>query len=273
MKPLKRLKRVWKSRVTDAGERRRAVICESPTFILGAPKSGTTAIAQLLSRATGQALTSDFQRAISRPSLQAELACRLISFDEFVEQYRLEFSRPLIKEPFLSFHLDDLRRRFPAARFVGIVRNPFQNIRSILNRLRVPGDLERLDFEEWEELRKVRAWRMSLQSELIGRPTSSYIEAMAYRWAFACRALLENPSSVICIRYEDFLVDKKAFIERLAEQLNLTVVNDIADSVDVQFQRKGDRGVDVNAFFGEANYARIQRITGDVAARLGYRRE
>ncbi|EDY80479.1 hypothetical protein VDG1235_93 [Verrucomicrobiia bacterium DG1235] len=270
MNPIGRFQRAWKSKVTNQRLYRSAKVNEDAVFILGAPKSGTTAIATLLSMATGKSLTSDFKRAIARPTLQAELACRLLSFEDFVDLYRYEFSSDIVKEPFLSFQLDDLVGRFPNSRFIGIVRNPFQNIRSILNRLQIPGTLADLSFEDWSELRKVPAWRMSLQSELLGYPAAHYIDAMAFRWRRACELMAKHSDQCLVVKYEDFVDGKKGFVGRLADELGFPVVNDISAQVDMQFQPKGSRDVDLNSFFGDKNYSRIDLITKEIRQQFGY---
>ena len=59
----------------------------SPIFILGNPKSGTTVIANLLSKATNQSLTSDFQNAIKHTTLQLELDFKLLNFKNFIKRW------------------------------------------------------------------------------------------------------------------------------------------------------------------------------------------
>ena len=56
-----------------------------PLFILGNPKSGTTIIANLLSKATKQTLTSDIQSVIKHATLQLDF--NLLSFDDFIKQH------------------------------------------------------------------------------------------------------------------------------------------------------------------------------------------
>ncbi|MAB94629.1 MAG: hypothetical protein CMC98_00830, partial [Flavobacteriales bacterium] len=106
-----------------------SVLKKEPVFILGNQKSGTTIIANLIAQATKKSLTSDFKSAIKNSSLQLELDFNLLSFNDFVQRYRYEFSKDLIKEPFLSYYVPQLFETFPKAKFILIVRNPFQNIR------------------------------------------------------------------------------------------------------------------------------------------------
>ena len=115
-----------------------------PLFILGNPKSGTTVIANLLSKATKQTLTSDIKSVINHSTLQLDF--NLLSFNNFIKQHKYKFSKEIIKEPFLSFYTEELINSFPNSKIVWIVRNPYQNIRSILNRLKIPGNLQEIKF-------------------------------------------------------------------------------------------------------------------------------
>ena len=58
-----------------------------------------------------------------------------VPLDALVQRYRLAFSRPVVKEPNLTFLYDELVRRFPQARVGLIIRDPRDNIRSLLERL------------------------------------------------------------------------------------------------------------------------------------------
>lgn len=242
----------------------------TPIFILGNQKSGTTAIASLLSTATSMSLTPDFVSTIGHPTLQLELNFNLISFNEFIKKYCGEFSNEIIKEPFLTFYINDLLKAFPAAKFVFIVRDPFQNIRSILNRLKIPGNLDDIDLFDWDELNKVPVWRLALQSEMLGINSANYIEAMANRWNYAVESYLHNKDKFILVKYEDFVQDKNSFISDLASQLGLKIQGDISSLINVQFQPKGDCNVDLNMFFGEKNYQTIQKTCSGNIKKLEY---
>jgi len=82
-----------------------------PIFILGNPKSGTTVITNLLSRSTKQTLTSDIKNIIMNPTLQLDF--KLLCFDDFIKQHKYEFSKDIIKEPFLSFYSEELIKHYP----------------------------------------------------------------------------------------------------------------------------------------------------------------
>ena len=240
-----------------------------PVFVLGVQKSGTTAIAALLAEATNLPATLDITRAINRPGAKLLRRYGVEGFDDFVYRYRREFFRKIVKEPGLTFDYEDLKVFFPKARFVMIMREPKDNVRSILNRLKVPGNLKWLEPEEWPELKKSPAWRINLDSSWLGHWPESYVDSLAYRWRLSAEIYFSKPDEFILIKYEDFLSDKKGVVEGLARELGFDVVSDISGKVDNQYQRKGARVADYDAYFGE-NIACISKQCDDFAARLGY---
>lgn len=240
-----------------------------PIFILGVQKSGTTAIAALLSEATELPATLDITRAISRPGSKILRRYGVEGFDDFIYRYRKEFSRRIVKEPGLTFDYQNLKVFFPKARFVMIMREPRDNIRSILNRLKVPGHLQWLDPEEWPELRKSPAWRINLDSSWLGHWPDSYVDSLAYRWRLAAETYFHDPNAFVLIRYEDFMSDRKASIERLALSLGLEVVADISGKVDNQYQKKGRQVRDYDAYYA-GNLKNIRKQCGGLAKKLGY---
>jgi hypothetical protein len=239
-------------------------------FILGFQKSGTTAIANLLSLATNKSITSDLQKTIKYPTLQLELDFKLKKFDKFLIEYNDDFKSFIVKEPFLTFYMNELLSHFPQSKYVFIVRNPFDNLRSLLNRLKIPGHLSSINFDDWEELNKTKVWRLALQTKMFGYNAQNYIDALAYRWNLAVNNYLENKEKFILIRYEDFVKNKKEYIANLAQQLDLEIVNDISLLVDKQFQPKGQSNVDIDNFFGEKNIQVIMSQCERNMKKIGY---
>lgn len=240
-----------------------------PVFILGVQKSGTTAIAALLAEATGLPATLDITRAIKRPGTKILRKYGVEGFDDFIYRYRKEFSRKIVKEPGLTFDYECLKEFFPKARFVMIMREPKDNIRSILNRLKVPGNLKELDPEEWPELKRSPAWRINFDSSWLGHWPESYVDSLAYRWRLSAETYFNQPEAFILIRYEDFLADKKGTVEELAQNLGFGVESDVAGKVDQQYQPKGMGVTDYEEYYG-LNIACIRRQCGELAGRLGY---
>jgi Sulfotransferase family len=242
----------------------------SPLFVLGNQKSGTSAIAALLAHATGSTLTQDIRRAIDDPAVQLRLRFGLESMDTFVERHRHEFSRQIVKEPALTLFYGALRRRFPESRFVFVVRDPRQNIRSILDRLGIAGSLETLDLDSLAVLARSPAWRLVLDPAWLGHPGDHYIEGLAHRWCHMADVCLANRDHLILVRYEDFIRDKRGTIEALASRCVLPVVADVTRIADAQYQPRGNAGVDPMTFFGSRNLERIVAICVDRMHQLGY---
>lgn len=243
---------------------------KDPVFIIGNQKSGTTIISKLLSQATGEKLTCDFQRAINHSTLQLELDFKLLDFPKFIQDYNYEFSKKIIKEPFLTYYINDLKYQFPKAKFILIIRNPFDNIRSILNRLNIPGNIDKFNFNEYSEIIKTPVWKLAMQTNMLGITSSNYIEAMANRWNYIVNSYYQNSERIILIKYEDFIKDKKNCIDILAKKVNLKVKYDISKKVNIQYQKKGDRSINLVNFFGEENYSKIETICKLNIEKIGY---
>lgn len=242
-------------------------INEEPVFILGNHKSGTTAIAALLAEATNYSVTLDLTRAIPDSALQLRLIYGLQCFNNFLDEYRLEFSRAIIKEPVLTIFYNELREFFPKAKFVYIVRDPRDNIRSILNRLLIPGNLKNIDIFSYPEIQKTLVWSLAFDTSWLGIPSSGYIDALSKKWNIFCDAYEEDH---ILIKYEDFKNDKEDRIHNLAESLNIKVVKSIADKVDVQYQRKGNNISTWEEFYGKDNLALIERNCMEYMKKFNY---
>jgi len=258
--PLRLLQEILQASVTRVNP--------SPILILGNQKSGTTAVAALLAEATGCSVTLDIVEEMRRPILplvrRGELA-----FADFVEKNKLAFSRAIVKEPNLTPFREELAARFPDAKFVLVVRDPRDNVRSILDRLGVPGDLEGVKPEELDA--PSPSWRHVIDGRWLGLSGDDYIEMLAARWNLAADSALHSKGDLILLRYEDFVKDKVGEIARLAGKLGLQAVNDISSMVDTPFQPRGrNRGIDWLAFFGAENLGKIELICRERMVLLGY---
>jgi hypothetical protein len=243
---------------------------ENKIIILGNQKTGSTVIADLIAKRSGKSVSLDIQGAIYSPSWLLEQRYRLADFSDFIFQHQHEFDRKIVKEPSLTFFYNDLVRWMPEVKYAFIVRNPFDNIRSILNRLKIPGDLKAINIDDWPELSYMPTWKLAVDSTWLGCPNGSYIEALAYRWCVAADVFLENNDAMYLIKYEDFLKDKVGVIDDVCRYFCLGSENDISAFLDKQYQKKGKRGTDLLEFFGRANYERIENICGDRARKFGY---
>jgi len=238
-----------------------------PIIVLGNQKSGTTVIAALLAQLTGSSLTLDLRRENNRP-VYPYLKSGCEDFEEFINRNRIEFSKDIIKEPNLTILYKELADSFPQARFIYVLREPRDNIRSILNRLELPGDLSSLTDEQWKSM--PLRWRYAVDCRYLGFEADNYIEMLAHRWRCLVDVYLQNSENFILCTYEDFLKDKVGEIKHLAEKLGISETDDISAKVDVQYEPKGDREISWIEFFGETNLFRIEYICQERMAFLGY---
>ena len=100
---------------------------------------------QLKATSSKRETSIDLAYANFNYKLYKYLKANKISIDDFVNHNKLEFSNEIIKEPHLSIFYPQLRIRFPKSKFVMIIRNPIHNIRSILDRLDIKGNKNKLD--------------------------------------------------------------------------------------------------------------------------------
>jgi hypothetical protein len=233
----------------------------NPVFVLGNQKSGTSAIAALLGLSTGLSVAVDLRREMQR---QTWLRVRRgdLSFDSFVRRNALDFSRAIVKEPNLTFFHDELIRRAPSARCVFVVRDPRDNVASILDRLGIPGNLAALGEEQCAAVDP--GSELVLDGSWLGIEAGGhYVERLAARWNACVDVYLARQADLVLVRYEDFVADKVGEIERLAARLGLEGGRDIRGRVDTPFQPAGSRSSDWSTFFGQENLTRIERICGD----------
>lgn len=241
---------------------------EEAIIVLGNSKSGTTVIAALLAEYAGLSVTLDFWPRMRDPATLAAVHSGAMSFDAFVHRFRADFARDIVKDPHLTFLYPELSRRFPRARFVMVMRDPRDNIRSILNRLGLRGDLEDLEESAYREMRPL--WEAILKNRDADAGGETYIERLASRWSVGARVYLDHADEMELIRYEDFLADKAGAVAGLAGRLGLEKRGRIEDKLERRYQPPGDRAADWTEFFGPGNLAAIERITRDEALALGY---
>lgn len=240
-----------------------------PILIFGNQKSGTSAITTLLGQATRLSYTVDVFCLYG--DLEERLLQHKTSLDELLDRARFYFSRAIIKEPGLTFFYNDLCTHFPHTPHVFVLRNPYDNIRSILNRADLPGNLEDLQDTHWQYIReKLPYWHVVFDGTLAGHKGNTYIETLALRCRQVFEIYLNCQTSVIPIWYESFQENKVEIIYQLASELNLPIKQDIEQIKDTQFQPKGNSSIDRETFFGSKNMERIRKICGQVALDVGY---
>ena len=239
-------------------------------IIAGMPKSGTTAIAKLLGIATGRSVCGDpFHRLGEQTKIdfREEIYGNKRPLQSIWREYRCFFSGTIIKDPNFSLLLPQVRTLFPNAQLVFIIRDPRDTIRSILNRLNLPGRPNGIDLDSTDI---PPGWRKVLMGQTPKIEGKDYIEILSKHWVMSAQAYLEHRHSCLLIRHEDFEHTKTTAIYGLAALLGYPVVSDISDFVDVQYQPKGDSNVSWTEFYGEPSLKAIDRATAPTLEQFGY---
>jgi hypothetical protein len=213
----------------------------NPILILGFPKSGTSAITALLSKRTGIQATID-TKYLWEPYLSQIIENKL-DFKKHLSKNSYPFSKKIIKEPNLVFLVDHLIEYYRSPRVIIIQRDKAKNIKSILDRLNLRGDL--LSNPSLEDVNK--NWH-----SLLFDNDKHYIETLSDKYDIAENNLEKlgclNP---VFIRYEDFLQDKNKTIDNLAITLGLSLKDSISDILDKPFQPSSSNKKGVEDFFGK----------------------
>ncbi|MEQ9670968.1 sulfotransferase family protein [Coleofasciculus sp. G2-EDA-02] len=263
----------WVNRLKNAYKHKIAPIHPSPIIILGHQKSGTTAIAALLGQISGLPFTIDpFHHIDLNAHLRQKLFKQELAFDDLVQGHKFYFSTPIIKDPNFTFLYEDVSRCFPQATFVQVMRDPRDTIRSVLNRLKLPGNLPALEGSWCTPLQKMAAkgWSLMIAGNLPQVKGSNYIERLAHRWNWTIDTYNAHRDEIILLCYEDFLQDKADTIRELAQQVGLNPIHDISAQVDIQYQPRGNHQVSWLEFFGKDNLRTIETICGNRMQSFGY---
>jgi hypothetical protein len=237
----------------------------SPVIVLGNQKSGTSAIAHLLADYGELSKTVDIRPLW--PPTGIEIMRKRIAFADVVRHHRAYFSTELIKEPMMTFFADQVLEAFPKGRFVFVVRDPRDNIRSLLNRRGIPGNLREI---EERFIPRSPQHRVVVDPTIWGGIDENYVGVLAHRWNKAIDNYLQFSERMTLVKYEDFVADKMAVISRLARQFDISQRGQIAGKLDIQYQPPGNQEISWQAFFGADNLERIERICGSRMKELGY---
>ncbi len=253
-----------------------AKVHPQPLLILGHQKSGTTVIAALLGKVAQQAVTIDpFHQIDLNAALRQKLYNHDIPFQKILKQHPYYFSTPIIKDPNFTFLYEPLKFSFPQSQYLLVMRDPRDTIRSILNRLQIPGNLPQLSPAYQNKLANMsaRGWDLMLQGQLPQVSGETYIQRLAQRWLICAETYQNHQQGLQLIRYEDFNQNKVKTIQNLAQTLGLQATGDITQAVNQQYQPKGDRAVNWLEFFGRDNLAQIEDICGEKMLDFQYSRQ
>lgn len=230
---------------------------ENAIWIFGFQKSGTSAIAALFAKMTDKSVTIDtvylwepFKSKMFKVGLQ-----------KHVNKYSFDFSKDIIKEPGATLIIPTIKSFFKLEKYIFIVRNPYDNVRSILNRLNLPGNKEEVNVENLN-----LQWRKKFKGN-----GKNYVLDLAQLWLEANnQPHYMNKENCVLVKYEDFMRDKVEFIENLAKEFTFEKVNDISNIIDNSFQPRGNPKTNLMEFFGQKNIDIITQVCGQRMSELGY---
>ena len=230
-----------------------------PIFILGNEKSGTTVIADLLAKACNYSVTLDIP-PIWNP-IQLDIHNNKRKLRDLIQKNKYYFGAKVIKEPVLTFEYPQLKSLYPRAKFILIVRDPRDNIRSILNRLSIAGNLTAFNLDNLLGKQKFKeSWTTVIDNRWLGIEFTHYIESMASRWCHIVDLYLNNPDDILLMRYEDFTQNKVEYITNFAQRFESEIDKSFEKFVDIQYQVAGNKNVQYEEFFGQTNLEKILTI-------------
>lgn len=245
---------------------------EAKILILGHQKSGTTAIGALLADYCGLTYSNDPLYEVDKGSAKAvkslvEKPCKLCGFLRFKPSL---FCKEVIKDPDYIFLQSQLSKAHPNAKQVFVVRDPRDNIRSLCNRLKLDGRSTLKAPASSDMYKGNRHWELIFSGHLPVLKSANFIESLAKRWCYAAELYLRNKETIILVRYEDFVQDKRKEIGILAEKLGFPQKNSIVEKLDKQFQPRGDNSASHLDFFGEDNLLMINSECREYLSVFGY---
>lgn len=197
-----------------------------PIFVVGHPRSGTTAIAELLGRHTGLRTIAEVGWATRHIH---DIFNNKLTLRTFLQMYSYEFSYPIIQTPGMTVILHRLKESFPNSRIVYIVRDPRDVICSVISLSNRTDSNDRAIHDPQFIL---------FQNQWLGITTDNPIASLAHRWNY-CLNEGDRTPDVLFLRYEDFCSNKHDFITQLAQLLSLVGKADISGETEKQFRGVG----------------------------------
>ena len=207
---------------------RNATAKPNPRFILitAHPRSGTTAVATLLAERCG---LRAFTKTGRWTRADEDIVTGHTTIQEIVARNRYAFSFDIMSAADAGCFLPAMAAALPEMRVVFFVRDPRDMICSVIERIN--------DYDVSTVQVKDPDYRY-FKVDWLGIVEQDPIKKLALRWNYWLEKA-KSVDGVVYRRYEDFLADKTAFIDKLAGELGLRLRGDISADVDRQMSKHG----------------------------------
>jgi hypothetical protein len=191
----------------------------APVIVLGHQRSGTSAIAHLVSKASNSPLVDD-------PPWTFTANVRQVYGDDvatarYLEEHRRDVEHGILKAPALTPLAPAIERWNLALRFLVVVRNPRDNIAAAL---------------EWRRDRDANSTTDFWDMRWLGIEETDRLEMLAQRWVRHIEAA-QHLNHAVWVCYDDFCGDKAGVVRRLVDSLGFERCAPIDALVDQQFKK------------------------------------
>jgi len=241
-------------------------------IVLGHQKSGTSAIGALMARLIKHSYANDPLYWCDHG--RGEYANRVVNdpgtLRQVINSKRAYFFRYIVKDPDLTFVMEDLPYAFPNARLIFVVRDPRQVIRSIADRLNLSADTLSKPFQATPDINRHWSLILSGQLPIITNRNLAVSEVLARRWIKSVEMYLRNEGRVLMIRYEDFCAHKLDSLRQLIRQMNIRERGDISEWVNAEHQPKDNSQADLEIRLGLDSLVRIEKLCSNHMSKFQY---
>ena len=164
------------------------------------------------------------------------------------------------KNPSFTMKMRSLGEEFPDAKFVYIMRNPFETIPSLLDLMRVL----------WEKL------GMDMKSKHIEKALNVLADDLVHDYKFAMEVLAEWPEDRYAIvEYNELTADVKATVEKVYDKLNLSISPAFEQKLNAELNRQkqyhSSHAYSLQEF--GLSESKVYEELSDIIERFNYRHE
>jgi hypothetical protein len=201
---------------------------DRPVFVLGAPRSGTTFVADSIGRVPGLVDLGELQpwkaalpRLVSSPTDEAARELRRTL--EGIRRYGLvRHLRAIEQTPETAFVLDAVVRAYPQAAIVHMVRDPRDVAASLLQKGWLRAGRHGRDDAGAQYGHHARFWVEPERADEFDQADEA--RRAGWAWRRYVTAAQAAPSVTLAVRYEELAADPEAASEKLAAHLGADAV-------------------------------------------------